>query len=218
MKTLKTPTTRLSFAGGALAILSALGCGGAPQVEPAAMAASMLPLALDHALASDDTSAALYRVAPVQFDRTLAAGITMHVTGTVTAQRAALDAKLMELDVNLTRQVVRDGMGAAMATGHVSGHISMTIDDSAARTLDGQLAVSFESPRGSRAGTITLASVLRQKAGACPWPVGGSITRESGDQTHTLAFSGDCGAATLDGEPVDLADLSSRGGPGGRPF
>lgn len=215
---MKTSNTRLSCAGGVLAILSALGCGNPQQPEPSAMAASVLPAALDQALASDDTSAALYRVAPVQFDRTLAAGVTMHVTGTVTAQRTSPDAKLVEVDVDLTRQVVRDGIGAAMATGHVSGHISMTIDDSAARTLDGQLAVSFESPRGSREGTITLTHVLRQQAGACPWPIGGSITRASGDQTHTLTFSGDCGAATLDGEPVELAELSSRGGPGGRPF
>lgn len=208
------PTRNLLRNVGVLSLLLSAGCGDVTQPEASSMAASVLPSAMDEALAPSAPDAPLERTTSVSLERPLGDGVTMRIGGTVSVHRGAPDAASAEVDVDLTRDLVRDGASAVSA--QITGHLAVALGEGGVRTLTGELAVDVTTPRGSRQGTITLAGVVQDPRDACAWPVAGTMTRTSGDQSHQLVFDASCGKATLDGETVDLDELSSRGGRGGR--
>jgi hypothetical protein len=97
----------------------------------------------------------------------------------------------------------------ATATGDVS--VALSRADHQA-TVDG--AVSIALPFGEAATAIT--GVVRVPEAECQYPIAGTIERTLPDGTsHILAFGPECGQATADGEPVDLATWRPPGpGPG----
>jgi hypothetical protein len=94
---------------------------------------------------------------------------------------------------------------------HVVGArtVSFSSDDPPVRTVNGSYTETFSD---GATHTTTEVDVVQPPRSVCPWPTSGTLTRTAADGTrHELAYGPTCGAATLDGEAVDLT--VRRGGP-----
>ena len=105
--------------------------------------------------------------------------------------------------VDVTRTLT-DAAGTVVRSVHLTGaqSVEFSSDTPPVRTLNGSFS---ETHLDGSTGSVTLTNIVRPPRDSCPWPTGGSLTRTSGDTSHTLVFSAECGMATLDGTEVDLS-------------
>ncbi len=114
-----------------------------------------------------------------------------------------------QISFTVTHALPFGGDGSVTASGDLSIALSRSEHHA---TIDG--AVSVALPFGDAATAIT--GVVRVPPTECRYPIAGSVEHVLPDGTsHVLAFGPDCGQATADGEPVDLATWRPPGpGPG----
>ena len=161
----------------------------------------------------------LNRTATFSINRVIEGGPTMNLVGSAETKNVHPQSEAIEVEFSMRREMVLDG--AVGGSGELSGTVSVVLnEDDGSRSVSGELAMAIDNPRfGNREMTMTLENVVRVAHEICVFPVGGSIVREGRDgEEHTLTFGSVCGEGTLDGEPVDLEELSARRGRrGGRP-
>ncbi|MCA9607640.1 MAG: hypothetical protein KC619_18660 [Myxococcales bacterium] len=139
-------------------------------------------------------------------DGSLPTGAVSHLEGVVTS---TLGEQAAGIVISASRSVAFDDTRRFEAT--LDGELTRSEGG-----LSGELAFAHVSPRGARNGALTLSGIVRTPE--CRWPVAGTVRRVDREGVeHELAFGPDCGAATRDGEPVDLSAMSRFGRRGSRP-
>lgn len=136
----------------------------------------------------------------------------------VSTRELAADTFTRDVELAATRTMYLGDDAAHSVDLHGSLRITATLgDDGPVRTVDGTLNLL----RGDDDDTTTIAlrGVVHNPQSDCAWPTAGELVRSTpeGDAV-TLSFGPTCGAANLDGEPVDLSTAERGPGRHGRPF
>ena len=163
------------------------------------------------------TTLGFQQTASIDIERRMPSGRSATITGKVasSSEHALGDSEFSEtVHVDLSRQM-RDADGDPQISVTIGGQLEVAFSVQEAgpqRTFDGTLDYDF-GDEGE--GKLQLDGVVRLDASACRFPVAGKVTRTLADgSAHQLEYSLPCGAATLDGESIDLGGVLA--GQGGR--
>ena len=211
-----SPTATAPTSGTTAATAAKSGPGKGPRFGPSS---GKVNIAYTYA-AAEDCSGSVTQDQSVTFEisRTDEDGAISAVKGT-SASSALLtgDAPPQKkaTQADLTRTLT-DASGTVVSSVHLKGSTStdFSADSPPVRTVNGAYTEDFLD---GTTGTVTLASIVRPPRDTCAWPTSGTLTRAtSAEDSHTLSFGPDCGAATLDGTAVDLTTYRLPGGKGGK--
>ena len=194
-----------------------------PGDRPDPTVSGSLDLTRDTVADADCGAATITDAATFAVTLELGAGHRAEMTGSLDAvSNRDLATATFTRDVELaaTRTLYLGDDAAHSIDLHGSLHITVnTSDDGPVRTVDGTLNML----RGDDddAAAIVLHGVVHRPQSECAWPTAGELVRSTPEGgSVTLTFGPACGAASLDGEPVDLS--TAERGPGrrgpGRPF
>lgn len=146
------------------------------------------------------------QVVTFEVQRANADGEVFTVAGTASSL-ASLGAsgppQRKQASLDVTRSVA-DSAGAVLRSVHLTGQseVAFSSDTPPTRTVNESLQAEYSD---GTVGRVTRTDVVIPPRDVCEWPLSGTLVRTKPDgTTSTLVYGPDCGAATLDGEVIEL--------------